>query len=203
MIKLYLIRHGETEWNKVKRFQGWTDIELSDIGKRQALLLGERFKNIAVDEIFSSPLKRAYNTAYEIARHKNIEIVTNEHFKEINFGQWEGMTAKEITEMYGEQFSKFALDPENESFPGEGSFEMVTRRVALGLEEILKDKEDKNIVVVSHGGVVRLMVKYLMGFEGEFYNKTWVDNTSITLIEMRKRGNLLRTFNDRAHLDNL
>ncbi|MCQ4725060.1 histidine phosphatase family protein [Anaerotignum faecicola] len=200
MVKLYLIRHGETEWNKAKRFQGWTDIELSQEGRRQASLLGERFKKIDIDEIYSSPLKRAVETARPIADIKGLEIKTNENFKEINFGEWEGMTAKEISTKYGKSFDEFIKYPENGTFPGDISFAHVTERIKIGLRDVLDGKDDKNIAIVSHGGIVRLIIKYLMAFEGEWYNKTWIDNTSVSIVEVRKHGNLLRVLNDYSHL---
>lgn len=202
MIRLYLIRHGETEWNKARRFQGWTDIELSDEGVEQARLLGQRFTKINIDEIYASPLKRAVATALPIAKTKGIDIIKNENFKEINFGEWEGMTASEISAKYGKDFDDFIVAPEKGEFPGDISFDRVIDRIKVGLEEVLYEKKDKNIVIVSHGGIIRLMIQYLMEFDGEWYNKTWIDNTSISLIEIRKRGKLMRVLNDRSHLNN-
>ncbi|MDD3570010.1 MAG: histidine phosphatase family protein [Lachnospiraceae bacterium] len=202
MIRLYLIRHGETEWNKARRFQGWTDIELSSEGEEQASLLGQRFKKIKVDEIYASPLKRAVATAMPIANVHGIKVITKEHFKEINFGEWEGMTAPEISAKYGKDFDDFMIAPEKGIFPGDYSFDKVTDRIKIGLEEVLEEKADKNIVIVSHGGIIRLMIKYLMEFDCEWYNKTWIDNTAISLIEIRKYGKLMRVLNDSSHLDN-
>ena len=124
-------------------------------------------------------------------------------FKEINFGPWEGMTAQEIREGWGESFVEFMKYPEAGTFPGEGSFDQVTERIRQGLDQVLEQKDGKNIAIVSHGGIVRLMIRYLMGFTGEWYNKTWIDNTSISIVEVRpKRGNLLRVLNDFSHLKN-
>ncbi|MGL4791007.1 MAG: histidine phosphatase family protein [Anaerotignaceae bacterium] len=200
MIRLYLIRHGETDWNKEGRFQGWTDIELSQEGTRQAELLGERFKNIHIDELYSSPLKRAVDTAKPIANATGLEIKTNEKFKEINFGTWEGMTAVEIAKEYGGAFEDFINKPETCTFPGDTSFELVTQRLKEGMAEILGDKDNMNIAIVSHGGIVRLLVKHLVEIEGAWFNKTWIDNTSISVVEIKKRGNLLRVLNDCSHL---
>ncbi len=202
MIKLYLIRHGETAWNKEHRWQGWTDIELSEEGIKQAELLGERFKNFQIDEIYSSPLKRAYETARPAAEKMGLEIVKMDNFKEINFGYWEGKDSKELTAEYGEEFTKFMSDPENMPFPGDGSFANVEKRVMEGINKILEGKNGKSIAVVSHGGIVRIIIKALLGIEGEWFNKTWIDNTSISLIEIHKNYNLLRVLNDFSHLKN-
>ncbi|MCI1959729.1 MAG: histidine phosphatase family protein [Clostridia bacterium] len=202
MIKLYLIRHGETDWNTTKRFQGWSDIELNKNGLKQAKLLGERFKKIKIDEIYSSPLKRAVKTAEPIAKANGIEVKTNENFKEINFGKWEGMTRDEISEIYGSEFDDFIKAPETHTFPGEISFDNVTKRLVKGLNEVLRGKNNMSIAIVSHGGIIRLMMKYLLDIREPWYNKTWVDNTSITYIEIGKNHNLLRVFNDSSHIEN-
>ncbi len=201
MIKLYLIRHGETEWNKVKRWQGWTDIELSEKGFEQARLLGERFKNFDIDEIYASPLKRAYETARPFAEAKGMEIKTEECFKEINFGEWEGHTTTELSEKYGTDFDEFLKDPENMPLAGEGSFANVEKRIAEGLEKILEGKNGKSIAIVSHGGIIRIMIKYLLKIDGSWFNQTWIDNTSISLVEIHKKANVLRILNDSTHLN--
>ena len=201
MIKLYLIRHGETEWNSIKRWQGWTDIELSEKGRNQARLLGERMKNMDIDEIYSSPLKRAYETARPAAEAKGMEIKTMDCFKEINFGEWEGMTSEEISAKYGKEFGEFLKNPEEMPFSGEGSFKNVEKRIDKGFEKILEGKNGKSIAVVTHGGIIRIAVKYLLGIEGQWFNKTWIDNTSITLVEIHKNYNLLRVLNDSSHIN--
>lgn len=201
MIKLYLIRHGETEWNSIKRWQGWTDIELSEKGRNQARSLGERMKNMDIDEIYSSPLKRAYETARPAAEAKGMEIKTMDCFKEINFGEWEGMTSEEISAKYGKEFDEFLKNPEEMPFSGEGSFKNVEKRIAKGFEKILEGKNGKSIAVVTHGGIIRIAVKYLLGIEGQWFNKTWIDNTSITLVEIHKNYNLLRVLNDSSHIN--
>lgn len=201
MTKIYFIRHGETEWNTAGRYQGWTDIELSDKGEEQAARLGKRFEKMNVDAIYSSPLKRAYKTAQAIAEPKGIEIIKTDHFKEINFGDWEGFTTKELKETYGKEFIEFYNEPYKGKFPGEGSFELVTQRIKIGLEKILNESANKTIVIVSHGGLVRLAIMYLLDMEGSMYRKTWLDNTSISTVEINEGFNLLRTLNDVAHLD--
>ena len=129
MNRLYLIRHGETQWNKEMRFQGWTDIPLSETGREQAQKLAWRMRDIPIDEIYASPLQRAVETARPMAQLKGLSISTMQAFKEINFGPWEGMTAQEIREGWGESFVEFMKYPEAGTFPGEGSFDQVTERI--------------------------------------------------------------------------
>lgn len=111
------------------------------------------------------------------------------------------MTAPQIHAMHGEDFIEFIRKPEEGTFPGDGTFANVTQRIKVGLKEIVDGKDDKNIVIVSHGGIVRLIVSYLLEFENGWYNKTWIDNTSISVVEIKDRGNLLRILNDCSHID--
>lgn len=205
MIRFYFIRHGETIWNTEGRYQGWTDISLSSVGEKQAQLLGKRFENIDVDEIYSSPLKRAKATASEIASRKNKEIIISENFKEINFGEWEGHTVSELKEKFGEHYSKFLETPHKIDFPGEGSFGNVIKRIEIGINEIIeKNKEEnKNIVIVSHGGILKIAILHLMGIDLNLYMRTWLDNTSVSVLEYRKDKFFLVSLNDKSHLESM
>lgn len=200
--RFYLIRHGETDWNKQGIYQGWTDIELSDHGKRQAMLLGERFQNKALDAIYVSPLKRAIATAEPVARVKEIPIQLDEHFKEINFGEWEGSSVPQLREKYGESFQNFFDNPFAHSFPGEGSFESVKKRSVEGFEALLEKHKGQTVAIVSHGGLLRVLIMTLMGMDHSFYRKTWINNTAITTIDILDNGKrILLTLNDNAHLE--
>lgn len=204
MTRLYLIRHGETEWNAIGRFQGWTDIPLSEKGLKQAELLGKRFEHgkIPVDAIYASPLIRAQQTAKPIAEATGLPVTLNEHFKEINYGEWDGMTFQELKATYGADFMRFMKEPHKFTFPGDGSFELVTERVKLGLQEVLGEaNKGKNIVLVSHGGIIRLTLFYLMGISPGLYNHFWIDNTGISIYEIWDNGRrVLKTLNDSSHL---
>ena len=99
--RFYLVRHGETEWNQKGIYQGWTDIPLSKEGELQTKCLGKRFENTALklDAVYCSPLQRAIQTAKAMADAKGLPVITDVHFKEINFGEWEGYTEK-ITQTF-------------------------------------------------------------------------------------------------------
>ncbi|NLK38124.1 MAG: histidine phosphatase family protein [Epulopiscium sp.] len=200
--RFYLIRHGETDWNKQGIYQGWTDIELSQEGKRQADLLAKRFVHISLDAIYVSPLKRAIATAEPIAAVKGIPVQLDEHFKEINFGEWEGSSVPQLKEKYGEPFTKFFDDPFAHPFPGEGSFEKVRERSVKGFEELLQRHKGQSVGIVSHGGLLRVLIMTVMVMDNSFYRKTWLNNTSITVIDVMEDGQkLLLTLNDKAHLE--
>ena len=96
--RFYLIRHGETDWNKGGRYQGCTNIQLNDAGREQARLLGERFKFLPLDVVYVSPLDRAVATAAPLAAAHGLTPIQDAHFREINFGEWEGHTIAELKE---------------------------------------------------------------------------------------------------------
>lgn len=200
--RFYLIRHGETEWNQKGIYQGWTDIPLSEMGKKQADLLGKRFRKIPLDAIYVSPLQRAIQTAEAVAKNTSVPLVTDEHFKEINFGEWEGSSVPQLAEKYGKPFQDFFDSPFDFPFPGEGSFEKVRKRSVEGLMELAKRHPGEKVAVVSHGGLLRVLVMSLMGMDNSFYRKTWLSNTSITIIDVFDTGErLLFSLNDIAHLE--
>lgn len=200
--RFYLIRHGETDWNKGGRYQGWTNIELNENGREQARLLGKRFAYLPLDAIYVSPLNRAIATAEPMAKAKGLTPIVDEHFKEINFGEWEGHTIQELSEKYGKAYTDFFDDPFSYPMPGEGSFQNVMKRAVAGFEELEKRHKGENIAIVSHGGLLRVMLVALLGLDNRFYRKTWMTNTSITMLDVMEDGRrLLMTLNDKAHLE--
>lgn len=158
---IFLLRHAQTAWNKVGKVQGWTDIGLSKEGKEEARKIGEVFKDYSLQAIYSSPLKRAQQTAKEIAKHKNLPITLIEEFKEASFGIFEGMSFEEITvhPIFQEGLKKhghFHFRPEK----GE-SYKDLYKRVSQKLDEIVKKHKQEQIVIVAHGGVIRTIGFYL------------------------------------------
>ena len=199
MLRLYFMRHGETVWNTERRYQGMTDIELSEEGLRQAECAAKRFKNIKIDKIYASPLKRAMKTAEKIAAEKGLEIISEDDFREIHFGEWEGKTVPELTEKYGESYTNFIREPHKYGFPGEGSVENVINRIKPGLDRLIAE-EKGNVLIVSHGGIIRLMIMYIMGLDSSWFTKMWINNTGVSIVEIKNDRRLLLTLNDSAHL---
>ena len=200
--RFYLIRHGETLWNRQGRYQGSTDIELSEQGLAQAELMAKRFRYLPLDVVYVSPLKRARATADAIARETGLTPVVEDRFREINFGEWEGKSIPELQEIYGQAYLDFYADPFSHPFPGEGSFAKVTERSMAAFEDILKKHDGQRVAIVSHGGLLRVLLVAIMGMDLNFYRKTWMTNTSITTVDVMADGRrLLMTLNDKAHLE--
>lgn len=200
--RFYFIRHGETAWNKKGIYQGWTDIELSEEGLMQAELLGKRFRHLHVDAVYSSPLKRAMATARPVAETAGVTVIADEHFKEINFGEWEGHSVPELSEKYGAAFQNFFDDPFSYPFPGEGSFDKVSKRALEGYYRLLEKHRGQSVAVISHGGLLRVLIMGIVGMDNSFYRKTWLSNTALSVVDVTEDNKtLLFTLNDKAHLE--
>ena len=149
-----LIRHGETEWNILGKFQGSTDIPLSKEGIRQAEMLKERL-NGDFDYIYASPLKRAYETARVISEDTDKTVSIAEGIREINFGEWEGLTMKGIAEKYPDVFNSWRTDKEEGKFcGGDMSTLNASIRAKNCIMEIANKHKGKKIAIVAHGGII-------------------------------------------------
>ncbi len=161
-MRLWLVRHGLTEWNRQQRFCGHSDIPLSAQGRVQARWLARRLQEETISTIHTSDLARARETAEMIAGHRTqpVQVKVSAAWREINFGAWEGLTYAEITAQFTGQLG-FFTDPEHYSPPRGESLAHMVRRVRAGLETIAcsDDVSPKgDVVIVSHGGPLRVLL---------------------------------------------
>lgn len=146
---LYLVRHGETDWNRARKIQGSTDIALNETGRAQALASGRLLARRQWDAVYSSPLSRAFETASIIARETGLpEPTPIAELVERNYGAAEGMTAAEIDRRY----------PRGTEVPGRETREQVAARVLPALHALAAQHPGEHLVVVAHGGVIRTVL---------------------------------------------
>ena len=157
MTKIFLIRHGETEWNRVGKLQGISDIRLSPEGLRQAQLLAEHTPFHAVDAIYSSDLVRAVMTARILADKFDLPIIKERGLRETSFGDWEGRFLKDLAKENPNGFEHFFTNPDKVKPPNGETFLQSQARIMNALDEIIADNEDRNIIVVTHGAAIRLI----------------------------------------------
>ncbi|MGE5632515.1 MAG: histidine phosphatase family protein [Caulobacteraceae bacterium] len=201
MTKLYLVRHGQTEWNKISKVQGRTDIELSETGVRQAKLLARRLSGEAIDVIYSSSLKRALKTAETIAEYKKeCRINKSEKYQEICLGPWEGMTINDIKEQYSEHFRIYREDPANFLLPGAETFLELSERTYSSIMDIVRQHHGKNILLVSHGTAIKAAIIRILDLDIKNYTKFRIDNASITTISFNEGVPAIVSLNDTCHL---
>lgn len=198
---LFLVRHGETQWNILGKFQGCKDIDLSQEGIFQANLLRERVEN-SFDYIYTSPLKRAKDTANIICSNMNIKPETELALREINFGEWEGLTIKEIKELYPENFMRWRTDEAvGPICGGDLSLKMASIRAKEAILRIIKEHKDKRIMIVCHGGIIKAALIGLFDLKMTMYHKIALGNTSISKLTFDDNFNpAIVTLNDTSHL---
>ena len=153
---LMFIRHGQTDWNLEERYQGRLDVPLNDVGRRQAKALKRRLAEVCFDTAYSSPLRRALETAQIIAN--DLHIIVDERLAEIDHGLWQGRTKAEIASRWPEQWEQWSKEPLGFTAPcGESA-----ARVRERLESFLRTIEGKNILCVSHGVVIQTLPSVLL-----------------------------------------
>ena len=186
-MKIYLMRHGETEWNKIGKFQGQVDTPLAKVGILQAQKTSEGMKEIPFDCIFSSPLKRAYMTAQIIRGDREIPLIRDNRLKEMSFGIYEGRRLAGFNKPGRVRAMRFRNDPVRYRPPkhGETFEELIARTSGFIREEILplEGKMD-TILITAHGAAVRSIILALTGRElKDFWNTPFGKNCSTALFE--------------------
>lgn len=200
MKKIYLIRHGETEWNVSRKIQGHKDIPLTDTGIKQANLIADRLMSEDIDIIYSSDLKRAYDTAKIIGDKIGLEPNPRKEFREINFGIWEGLYNDKIGLEYGEEIYLWRKEPEKLKIEGGETLKEVQLRAMRELESIMNMNQDKNVLIVSHGVTIKTMILGILDMNLFYFKNLTIDNVSLTIIEFREYNKVLKVLNDTSHL---
>jgi len=200
-MRLILIRHGETIWNEIRKFQGFSDIELSPKGRSQARSLAESLKGQALEAIYSSPLIRARQTAEQIARFHDCPVIVDEGLKELNQGQLEGITAEEFRQGYPEFLRKWIEEPESTRLPDGESLGELQRRAWTAIEQILRKHPEGTVAVVGHSFVNLTILCRVLEVPLNYFRRFRQDPTGKNVIEFSERGAVLRCLNDTCHLD--
>ncbi len=201
--RLIFVRHGEAEGNIERIFHGWTDSSLTEKGRKQAEKAAQRLKHEDIKVIYSSPLKRAYETAVLIAREQGIDdIRLMEGLKEINGGEWENERWEDLPQKWPEEYDTWERNPHLHCMPAGESMKEAFDRMAEAVYEIAKSHEGQNICIVTHGTVLRTLMCYFYGkpFE-DLVTISWYDNTSITVVEFDSTQFKVALEGDNSHLD--
>ncbi|MFA5014866.1 MAG: histidine phosphatase family protein [Actinomycetota bacterium] len=162
-VKFFLIRHGQTLWNEQGRYQGNYDTGLTGLGICQAKSAAKYLSRVKLSNIYSSPLKRAVDTANIIGKSKDLKVIVREGLKEIYFGKWEGMKFNDINNEFHDDYQRWLKDPYNNCPTGGESFKKVQERAVAEIDNMIGKNEDKSsIAVITHGGIIlSLLVNWL------------------------------------------
>ncbi|WP_258360481.1 alpha-ribazole phosphatase [Moorella sulfitireducens (nom. illeg.)] len=201
--RVYLVRHGETEWNNSGRYQGHSDVALSPRGRQQAELLRERLRHIPLDVVYSSDLSRARETAASIAAPHGLGVKVTAGLREINFGAWEGMTHEEIVASFPCEWEAWRQDPASTIVPGGESFRQVKERVWQAFNGIVRHEKGRRILLVAHGGSLRVLICSVLGLDLTAVWRFRLDNTGISIVDCYEDEYILVLLNDINHLETL
>ncbi|GAB4445429.1 MAG: histidine phosphatase family protein [Chloroflexi bacterium OHK40] len=203
-MRLIIVRHGESEWNRIHRYQGQLDAPLSELGLRQADALGQRLRNEQLDVIYTSPLQRAALTARAIAAfHPTVPLHTDEALLEIHHGEWQGKYADEIMEQYPQGLREWREHPTRSQMPGGESFSNVLKRTLDFRERICADHAAQTVLVSTHDVIVKILVADALGMNMDRINRIWVTNASISVIEYGNDLPYLVSLSEACHLGTL
>ena len=203
-MRLIIVRHGESEWNCIGRYQGHRDAPLSLLGLRQAEALANRLRHEPIDLIFTSPLQRAAKTAEAIARfHPSVPFEYASAIMEINHGDWEGLLTEEVIARYGDGLREWRAHPTRVQMPNGESFSNILKRVLDFKEHLQKQHSERNILISTHDVVVKILVADALGMNMDRINRIWVTNASISVIEYDEDLPYLVSLSEACHLGRL
>jgi len=203
MTSIYLVRHGQTAWNKEEIFRGRTDVPLNEVGLREAVLAGEYLREVEIHAIYSSPLARAWETAKRIAEFHNLKVLPLDGIIDISFGRWEGHSLQEIRKNDGELYRQWRKEPHLVRLPGGESLEEVRVRTMAALEEVIESNPDKTLVLVSHRVINKVIICGILGLDNSHFWQITQDPTAINLIQYKNGKYILSLMNETCHLKSL
>jgi probable phosphoglycerate mutase len=201
---MLIVRHGESEWNRIHRYQGQLDAPLSELGRQQADALAEHLRAHSLDLIITSPLQRAAYTAQVIAQHHpGVPFETDDALLEIHHGEWQGKYADEIHGHYAAGLHEWRWRPTRSQMPGGESFSNVLKRTLDFQERMRTTHSGKTLLVSTHDVVIKMLVADALRMEWDRMNCLWISNASITAIDYTDPVPFLLSLGDASHLGKL
>ena len=195
-----LLRHGQTPMSVQKRYSGRTDAPLTDAGVRQAAAAAKRLASAGIGAIVASPLQRAVRTAEEVAAATGIPVLTDEGFRETDFGAWEGLTFAEVRARWPSEMARWLADP-SVAPPGGESFAQVSERVTAALHRVLAARAGQTVLIVSHVTPIKTLVAAALLAPPPALYRMHLDVAALCEIDWYADGPaVLRSFNDTSHL---
>jgi broad specificity phosphatase PhoE len=203
MTSIYLIRHGQTAWNKEEIFRGRTNIPLDETGLKQAELAAEYFKGMEIHAIYSSPLARAWQTAEKIAEPRSLNVEALDGVIDMSFGNWEGHPHQEVKKMDPETYRLWRDEPHRARLPGGETLDEVRLRAMAAVEAVIQSNPNRTVVLVSHRVVNKVLICGILGIDNSHFWQIGQDTTAINLIQYKNGKYVLSLLNETCHLKRL
>jgi probable phosphoglycerate mutase len=200
-MRLLVVRHAETDWNRERRYQGWSDRPLSPAGLAQADAVASALTETPLGAVYASPLRRATETAAAIAARHGRAVIPHGAFKEMGFGRWEGLTAEQARAVEPALYQTWLDAPHLVTAPGGESLVAVRARVLRGLEELRGAHGGEAVCVVTHAIAARILILEALSLDLERIWSLHVSTTGISELEFRPDWTAVHRVNTRSHLD--
>jgi broad specificity phosphatase PhoE len=202
MTKLILARHGETVWNVEKIYRGRTDVNLDEVGIKQAELLGKYLSNWELEAVYSSPLRRALDMANIIDRYQKIGVHIAEGLIDFDYGEWQSLPEQEVKRLYPALHNEWHSNPHKVKMPGGESLEDVRRRAIKVVNDVFS-KYQGSVVLVAHRVVNKVLICSLLGLDNSYFWNIKQDVGGITIFNYEDGRFVLARHNDTSHLREL
>jgi broad specificity phosphatase PhoE len=202
MTEIILARHGQTAWNVAEVFRGRIDIELDATGLKQAELLAEYLSHRKLESVYSSPLRRAAQTAEAIAQHHSLTAEITAGLNDIDFGEWQGLSREEVSNKYSELYSAWVTTPHRIRMPAGESLDDVRQRAVVLVNEVI-EKHKGAVVLVSHRVVHKVLICALLGLDNSHFWDIRLDNCGLTTFEFTEGRFVLDEHNNTSFLEPL
>lgn len=207
MTKIFLVRHGEVAGNRgdAPVFVGWSDLPLNARGEAQAQQVAGLLAVEEIHGVYASDLQRAAKTAERIAEKHGLQVETSTALREVNYGKWEGRSEAELQREYSRQWPARQNDPWNVAALGGENYAQMWARFFPFWEELRRNHEDENFVLVGHNGLLRMLLCHLTGAPFENFKRFHVSNGGVSRVAVTSDGEgreriVLKTMNETAHL---
>ncbi|AEH51920.1 histidine phosphatase family protein [Pseudothermotoga thermarum] len=195
---IYLVRHAKTDWNDLGLWQGTSDVPLNEEGIKQAEKLAKRFSKLPIEAVFTSPLKRSYQTAKIIASEKGLQPIVDELLIECRIDLWNGLTMEETLKRFKKEHDEWSKNPDAQ-INGVESLSSVKARMIKFFQQIVA-KDFNQVVVVSHAIALRMLISWILGLEIPNHVNFKLENASITAVQVASKPRILY-LNDMCHLE--
>ena len=204
-MKIFLIRHGETQWNKLGKFQGQVDVALNQQGLAQARDAARAALTWRPAALYSSPLRRTMQVAEEVSRKVGLQVRVEPRLMELNLGELEGATSRQMREEWSQVYRSWRENPGATVMPGGESLAQLQERVWQSFLEVEETHlEGEAVLMVSHNFAIRCIISQLLGIPWSHFHETYLDLGSVCTIETTRetagRRRRLKSYNSVSHL---
>ena len=201
MMRLVLVRHGQTEWNASGRYQGQSNVALSELGHRQAECLADHFPVANLDALYSSDLDRARETAECVATKFGVPVRLETAFRELSFGDWEGLTYQHISTKWPKEANHLFTAPDVLQIPNGETFQELQKRALDKINILCREHIDKTVAVFAHGAINKTILAGLMHIPLHYLWSIRQDNTAVNILRLEDGYVTVELINGTFHLD--